>query len=228
MTADFDSFADPQVAALLTLCSGAVTANIALDSGSPDKMVRGLFGWPVPRKQLTASEMPALAIYRVSEAVFRRTTIGPLEHKVTFAFEYVMPVAGDQRAQLRWGALSRVWSELVRVVADGHDPAVAGNARILTAAGFMNVDESERGRHVDYEKQRAEADTFPAFVGTMVLSHRTPIDNSALQDLLSLDAQYRLINGGSAAERALRDQLIDASTPPTEQPLVEQILLKPA
>lgn len=215
--ASFDEFVDPQVGALVTLCKGAVNANVVLAPGAADMMVREAYPWPVPRKMLSATELPILLIYRSGETLVQRTTLSPVEHKVIFTFEYVMPIVGDARAGLRWGALTYVWNELVRVVADGHDPAVAGNAAILTAAGFMDIDETERGRRVDFEKPRPDADVFPSFVGAMLLSHRDEYDLSALQDLVDLDAQYRLVNGGAS------DQLLE-----NEQPLVAQILTKPA
>jgi hypothetical protein len=207
--ADFDAFVDPQVGALLTLCVGAVNANVTLADGSPDAMVRSSYPWPVPRKLLASAELPSLLIYRGQESTFRRT-VGRREQRVAFFFEYVMPPATDERAQLRWGALQAVWHELVRVVSKGHDPAVASDALILKAAGFRDIDESDRGRRVDYERPKGDTDVFPAFVGQMTLNHRDEIDLSALQDLVDLDAQLRL-----------------QGLPENEQPLVEQILTTP-
>lgn len=208
--ASFDALVDPQIGALITLCKGAINANVVLDVDAKDVMVREAYAWPVPRKMVGSSELPLLSIYRASEQTIQRTTIGPFERKVTFTFEYVMPLVTDARAGLRWGALTHVWNELVRVVTLGHDPAVAANANILAAAGFVDIEETERGRTVVYEKPRPNEEVFPGFVGTMVLSHRDEFDIDALQDLVDLDAQIRL-NG----------------LPENEQPLVEQILTVP-
>lgn len=207
---DFDALVDPQLGALLTLCFGAINANVKLADDSPDAMVRSAYPWPVPRKMLSSVELPLLTISRQSETTFQRTTAQPYERKVVFAFEYTMPIVNDARAGLRWPALANVWGAILRAVTDGHDPAVAADANILTAAGFMDLDETERGRMVTYEKPDPRADVFPAFVGLMTLSHRDDFDISALQDLVDLDARIRL-NG----------------LPDNEQPLVEQIIKAP-
>lgn len=215
--ADFDSLTDPQIGALLTLCYGAVIANVPLDAGSPDVMIKSVAGWPVPRAQLSAEMLPILMIYRREESPVQRTTVHS-DARVTFVFEYVMPTATDQRAELRWPALQAVWHELSRVVAAGHDPSVAADALILRTAGFIDIDLTDRGRRVLYTQPDPARDIMPSFVGTMILTTRDTYDLSALQDLVDLDAQLRLERPDAAT--APSDELLAEG----EQPLVEQIL----
>lgn len=216
--ANFDALVDPQIGALLTLCMGAVNANVKLAPGSPDKMIQSVAGWPVPRSALSSTELPILMIYRRDEAPMQRTTVHS-DARVTFAFEYVMPTTPEGRQELRWPALQAVWHELVRVVAAGHDPAVASDAPILRTAGFIDLDLTDRGRRVDYARPDGTKDVMPSFVGTMVLMTREGFDLSALQDLIDLDAQYRLERPAGAPT----DELLGEP----EQPLVEQILPVP-
>lgn len=207
--ATLDAFVDSQVAALLALCKAAVNANVPTATPSTVPTIQTTYGWPAKQK-LSAAEFPALLIYRISEETLPRT-LKHLEARVTFAFEYVMSPTPLERVDLRWRLPPLVWKELVRVVAKGHDPSYSSDSRVLKAAGFVWVDETKR--RVDYAKPVEGRDVQPGFLGTMVLHHRDEIDTSALEDLLSLDAQYRLVNGDGA------DELLEG-----EQPLVEQIL----
>ena len=204
-----DDFADPQIAALLNFCSLALVAN--LPTSNPNTPVlRTAYGWPVNRARISAGEFPVLLIYRKRSQSYAHT-VGHDEHRGTFAFEYTMGPTPNDRIGKAWNLLPLIWQELVRLVKAGHDPSVSSDAAILNAAGFVDIDED--ACIVDYEQPKPDVDVWPGFAGTMVLTHRTEIDISGLQALLSLDAQYRLVNSGSA------DQLLDA-----EQPLVEQII----
>lgn len=223
--ATLDDFADPQVTALLTLCAGAINANLATTSPSTRPIVAKTYGWPVRPERITQSETPLLCIYRRRQETVP-VTIKHREQRVTFEFFYTMGPAPADRVDARWRLPPLVWKELTRVIGKGHDPAVSSDGLILHAAGIMRPDELRRV--VDYEQPRGDGDVWPGFVGTMVISHRDEIDVSALQDLLQLDAQYRLTN------RAGSDQLQDESPTPAvgsetqgKQPLVRELLETP-
>lgn len=225
--ADVDGFVDPQKAALLALCTGALNANLATSAPSDFPIVTKAYGWNPDRTRISQAECPCLWIWRMRQRTVAVTTVRT-EHLVTWAFHYTMGPATRDRAESRWALPPLVWEELVRVIGKGHDPAVSADALILRAAGFVRMDEKASGRVVDFEKPEPGGDVWPGFTGTMDLSHRREIDLSALQDLLELDAQYRLSNRDGSDQLQDEDPTPDVGSETLgKQPLVRELLETP-
>lgn len=200
---------DLQAEALVELLVGGINAEI--DSGDPAApTIHKAHAFNLDRARRTTGGLPALLVHRLSERSVRRTTAGPREHVVTWRFEYHLASTSAERHAEATPLLAMVWSALVDLVCAGRHAQVQDNAQILKVAGFMDVEDLGP---VNYGQPVEGQDLAPSFVGTIVLRHRTPADLSALQALLSLDAQYRLVGGSG-----------DTALAENEQPLVREIL----
>jgi hypothetical protein len=200
---------DLQAEALVELLYGGVNGDI--DSDDPENpTIQKAHAHPLDNERLTCGGLPALLVFRRAQREDRRTGTGPREHIVTWQVEYHLAPMATERAHEGAAMLAMVWEKCVALVCKGRHVDVQDNALILDVAGFIDV--GDLGP-VAYTLPTATQDIAPSFIGTMILRHRTPHDTSALQALLSLDAQYRLVGG--TGDTALAD---------AEQPLVREIL----
>lgn len=146
--------------------------------------------WQDPRDLLTlpASNLPALAIYRLRERRIRLTE-DEVEHVITVTFEYIVPATGLQHRENRYPALQEVWRALSSAMLEGSHEGVEDGAKVLTAAG-CNIDED--AAEVSYGfADPGNAQSYPRFVGSMVVRHNPDeVDASTLDNFLKFYATW--------------------------------------
>lgn len=199
-----DDLRDPHVEALLELAVGAVNAQLQAELG--ENAIVGAYTHPRPLKLIPQTQLPALAVYRATDAR-RRRTFSNVEDRGMFIFEYIVRPVGVDEIRLRWPLLRRVWKELVDAIDGETHVSVAGGAAILGLAGFTEI-ESETAS-VTYGYVEGDAAPYPFFRGTIFGSHEDPPDLSALDDVLSLDLNVNLV-GLRAGEQPLFREIVQA------------------
>lgn len=170
---------DPQTRALRLLLE--VGLNAVLEPETDEPVVRCTYGWPaITAQRVHALAHPALAIWRERETYIRRTAYHS-ENLVPWRIDYALPATPLALIDARWELLHRVWHTVIDLLEAGHHPAVAADARVLTGAGFVELDLT-RGREptVQYLLPEVEQAVFPAFQGRVFLRHREDVDISDL------------------------------------------------
>lgn len=176
-----DDTTDAQLTALAALVATGVNADLAAITTEP-AIVR-CYPWPITIARAPALQLPALAVYRLSETTVRRT-MGRRETETTFRFDYWAAVTPLDRIELRWPLLRAVWRSLEAIVQAGEHAAVDASASVLDAAGFVSVVRSSPT--VRYITPGADETAIPRFEGSIVLRHREDFDLAGLSPFLAL------------------------------------------
>lgn len=194
-----DGYRDEHLEALLSLLQDALNGELTVDA---DRACTTTFAWPITSPRMKAAELPGLAVYRTRSAFVPRAT-GPHDERVTLRFLYVLPPTPADRISMRWPLLTKAWSLVAETLLAGHYVSHEGDANVLAAAGFVDVDIA--GATVDFTTPPVGEDVQPQWEATVLVTLRPPVDSSSLADL------------------SLETDIHPADLPEDERPLVSEI-----
>lgn len=200
---DYDQQIDAPMRALAALVRGAVVNDLS------DEFLLAVYEDPRTLREISASKLPALAVY-VEREKRKRISSADLVCFLTVRFDYVAQHAGPDKRDDRYPSLRKVWTALADAACDGHHDAVQDGADVLLLAGLQSDEDTAEVTYGVTEEG------YLFFRGSLVVEW-TPegVDWSSLDDFLSLYASYD--NPGDDHTAAAGDELLaveDAITVP--------------
>lgn len=201
---------DPLTWALRLQAKGGVNANLQAELGG-DAIIE-TFGYPIPLEQVPGTRLPALAIWRRSERLERRTD--GVQHEVRVRFDYFLDATSLQNLGAQWPVLTRAFRELVAVLRfDGHD-SVEGGRELLSEAGVIELDVGDWDVSYAFAQAADGGKVYPGFIAETIVQWR-PVQESQLVALRELWMKYRL-PGLPEVEQPLVTDLISVPQPDEE------------
>ncbi len=174
-----DAHSDPLIEAI----RGLVTADLlATDSD----LLKQVYAFEGDIRQLSATNMPALFLYRQSER-WERVDNARLRAKVTVAFEYILGTTPFPHRQARWPALQVVWNRIVETLLLGQSANYKNGAAVIAAAGWsLYTPEEIVLERYGYADQQQEA--FPGFRGTVLFAANITPDPATVETTVTIQA----------------------------------------
>ncbi len=207
-----DTIADPILQVFLELGRDAVNDDLSATLG--EDPIKAIYQHPNALQHAPAMELPALSMHRAGPSrLLRWSNFYQDDELVTLTVEYVAPAHHAERVDELWPLLHRVWKDpgvkprrgLIDVWCRGYDSAHASGAKVLAAAGVMEIRTPTIVKQERYGLTDA-GQAYPSFIATFQIHYRPTVDTEA-QDFLGMDVGYDLQDPAGELEDHVEDEV---------------------